>query len=86
MNWFTPALILAVSILGFVQQKEIEKLQKQIDSLHSAAVLQNKAILELNENMMNNIRAINHNAELSGNINKVITEKIHEIDQRTQGD
>lgn len=59
--------------------------QRQINQLKKTVEIQSKAILELRDDVLNNTRVINHNADLTNSINKIVVNKLHDLDQR-QGD
>lgn len=64
------------------KQKQIDQLRGAYNDLSTTVKIQTKAILELRDDILNNTRAINHNAELTNDINKIVVNKLHDIDQR----
>lgn len=81
-------LICGLSVLCAVQSWQILQLTKKQDYLASQLVKVWSSLKDLAKMNLDNSVAINHNADLNNEINRLIVNKVHDIDNssRTKGD
>jgi flagellar biosynthesis/type III secretory pathway chaperone len=84
----TSLLIVGLSVLSAIQSWKILQLTKKQNYLASQLVKVWVSLKDLAKMNLDNSVAINHNADLNNEINRLIVNKVHDIDNssRTKGD